>query len=86
MEQAICDYVKTCSEPDFFHHPDDPALRQVHEDIKRSIEEATETITINMDLRLIFATNSRFKSCNPAYCHIPPYSLKTAKTANAAIV
>ena len=53
MEQAICDYVKTCSEPDFFHHPDDPALRQVHEDIKRSIEEATETITINMDLRLI---------------------------------
>lgn len=53
MEQAICDYVKTCAEPDFFHHPDDPALRQVHEDIKRSIEEATETITINMDLRLI---------------------------------
>ena len=53
MEQAISDYVKTCAEPDFFHHPDDPALRQVHEDIKRSIEEATETITINMDLRLI---------------------------------
>ena len=53
MEQAICDYVKTCAEPDFFHHPDDPALRQVHEDIKRSIEEATETITINMDIGLI---------------------------------
>lgn len=53
MEQAICDYVKTCAEPDFFHHPDDPALRQAHDEIRRSIEEATETITIQMDIRLI---------------------------------
>ena len=62
MEQAISDYVKTCAEPDFFHHPDDPALRQVHEDIKRSIEEATETITINMDLKLIHRAEKVFAS------------------------
>lgn len=53
MEQKICDYVKTCPEPDFFHHPDDPALAAVHEDLKQSIEYATGTITIEIDERLL---------------------------------
>ena len=60
MEQAICDYVKTCAEPNFFHHPDDPALKQVHEDIRRSIQEAKETITINMDIGLIHRAEKVF--------------------------
>ncbi len=62
MEQAICDYVKTCAEPDFFHHVDDPLLQQAHEEIRRSIEEATETITINMDIRLIHRAEKAFAS------------------------
>ena len=53
MEQTICDYVKTCPEPDFFHHPDDQALRQAHDAIKESIEKATETVNIKMDERLL---------------------------------
>ena len=52
MEQKICDYVKTCPEPTFFHNPDDQALQEAHEEIKRTLEEATETITIEVDLRL----------------------------------
>ncbi len=52
MEQKICDYVKTCPEPTFFHHPDDQALQEAHEELKRTLEEATETITIEVDLRL----------------------------------
>ena len=62
MEQAICDYVKTCAEPDFFHHPDDLALSQAHDEIRRSIEEATETITIQMDIRLIHRAEKVFAS------------------------
>lgn len=62
MEQAICDYVKTCAEPDFFHHADDPSLQQAHEEIRRSIEEATETITIMMDIRLIQRAEKVFAS------------------------
>ena len=53
MEHRICDYVKTCPEPDFFHHPDDQELRQAHEAIKQSIEKATETMGVEMDERLI---------------------------------
>lgn len=62
MEQAICDYVKTCAEPDFFHHADDPLLQQAHEEIRRSIEEATETITIMMDIRLVHRAEKVFAS------------------------
>jgi len=52
MEQKICEYVKTCPEPTFFHNPDDQALQEAHEEIKRILEEATETITNEVDLRL----------------------------------
>ena len=53
MEQRICDYVKSRPEPDFFHQPDDQALLQIHEDIKRSIERATDTMTVDLDEDLI---------------------------------
>lgn len=49
MEQRICDYVKSRPEPDFFHQPDDQALLQIHEDIKHSIEKATDTMTVDLD-------------------------------------
>ena len=53
MEQVICDYVKSRLEPDFFHDPDDQALQQAHEAVKQGIENATETMSIEMDYRLI---------------------------------
>lgn len=53
MEQRICDYVKSRPEPDFFHQPDDQALLQIHEDIKHSIEKATDTMTVDLDEDLI---------------------------------
>ena len=53
MEQRICDYVKSRPEPDFFHQPDDQALLQIHEDIKQSIERATDTMTVDLDEDLI---------------------------------
>lgn len=62
MEQVICDYVKTCTEPNFFHHPDDLALSQAHDEIRRSIEEATEIITIQMDIKLIHRAEKVFAS------------------------
>ena len=40
-------------EPHFFHHPDDPALRQVHEEIRQTIQNATGTLSIEMDDGLI---------------------------------
>lgn len=53
MEQRICDYVRSYPEPDFFRQPDDQALLQVHEDIKQSIERATDTMTIELDEGMI---------------------------------
>ena len=53
MEQRICDYVKSRPEPDFYHQPDDQTLLQIHEDIKHSIEKATDTMTVDLDEDLI---------------------------------
>ena len=49
MEQKIFDYVAGRKEPDFFKCPEDAELMSVHENVRRSIECATETISVELD-------------------------------------
>ena len=49
MEQKIFDYVVGRKEPDFFKCPEDAELMSVHENVRRSIECATETISVELD-------------------------------------
>ena len=49
MEQKIFDYVAGRKEPDFFKCPEDAELMSVHEDVRRYIESATETLSVELD-------------------------------------
>ena len=46
-------YVSNHTEPYFFSNPDDAALSSIHTEVQRSIEMATDVITIEIDLDLM---------------------------------
>ena len=53
MNQKICDYVATRTDPAFFNKPDDKELAFIHTEIQRGIETATDVMTFEIDLDLM---------------------------------
>ena len=52
-ERNIRAFVSNYTQPYFFSTPDDAAISNIHAEVQRSIEEATDVITIEIDLSLM---------------------------------
>ncbi|MBQ9211434.1 MAG: hypothetical protein IJ153_07010 [Clostridia bacterium] len=60
MNDKIMEYVSGKERPDFFRDPEDTLLR-IHSEIEKSILEATETITIELDMDLAIRAEKFFR-------------------------
>ncbi|MBE5774532.1 MAG: hypothetical protein E7337_11455 [Clostridiales bacterium] len=60
-ERIILDYVHKCSSPYFFSKPENDELNAVHAEIRRGIEAAEETVTLDLPLSLIYQAEECLK-------------------------
>lgn len=59
MNDRIMEYISSKEKPDFFRDPEETLLR-IHSEIEKSILEATETITIELDMELAIRAEKFF--------------------------